>query len=165
MNIRSTNKAPLRPIIKAKAVQVQHQIDLMDLKAMQCQYEGQRFGYILSVMDDFSRYLWLRPLCSKNSETTAQQLVDIYHEHGPPRIVQSDNGKEFKGSVKTMLRMLKVKTVNSRPYRPQSQGKVERCQRVLRKKILYDLLTMKKRGVNWVENLHHYNKVMNDEKK
>lgn len=66
--------------------------------------------------------------------------MHIYREHGPPNILQSDNGGEFKGDTKKACKYLGVKIVNSRAYHPQSQGKVERSHGHLRDKIRYDLL-------------------------
>ena len=40
-----------------------------------------------------------------------------------------------------------IKLIKARPYHPQSQGKVERSHRRLRKKIMYDLVTLGKKGV------------------
>lgn len=55
--------------------------------------------------------------------------------------------------------------IKSRPYYPQSQGKVERSHRTLRKKISYDLITQGRVGVNWVENLSKYAKCLNNDKR
>ena len=49
------------------------------------------------------------------------------------------------------------------PYHPQSQGKVERSHRSLRKKINFDLINFSKVGVNWVSKLMEYQKVLNEE--
>ena len=50
----------------------------------------------------------------------------------------------------------------SRPYHPQSQRKTERSQRELRKKINYDMIKLRKKGVNWVQNLPSYMRVLNE---
>ena len=38
-----------------------------------------------------------------------EHLLDIYIEHGPPEILQSDQGPEFKGVVKTVCETLNVR--------------------------------------------------------
>ena len=55
--------------------------------------------------------------------------------------------------------------IKSRPYHPQSQGKVERSHRRLREKIKYDLIALGKKGVNWAKHLPDYNRVLNEESK
>lgn len=98
---------------------------------------GKTFRYILTVQDIFSRYVWLRPLTGKGSKLVAKELQELYCEVGPPKVLECDNGGEFKKAVEQLCRKLEVKIVRSSPYHPQSQGKVERSHRTLRKKIMY----------------------------
>lgn len=115
-NAKFLNKAILKPI-RARDVQVRHQVDIMDLgKRGRVEFKG-------IVMDVFSRFIWLRPLSSKTSKAVAADLKALYMENSPPIVLQSDQGPEFKGAVKGLCRKLKVKMVHSRPYHPQSQGK------------------------------------------
>ena len=78
-NVKFTNKATPRPVT-AKSVQAQHQVDLMDLSKDAVEDDGLVYRYVLSIMDVFSRYSWLRPLEKKAS----QALKAVYAEHGPP---------------------------------------------------------------------------------
>ncbi|XP_068741902.1 KRAB-A domain-containing protein 2-like [Montipora capricornis] len=151
MNARFQNKAIQRPI-RAKTVQVRHQIDLVDMKKSAVSKNGKTYKYILTVQDVFSRYLWLRPLTGKSSKLVARELNKLYTEVGPPRVIQSDNGGEFKQAVDLLCKSLGVKIIRGSPYHPQSQGKVERSHRSLRKKINFDLINFSKVGVNWVSN-------------
>ena len=52
----------------------------------------------------------------------------------------------------------------SRVFHPQTQGKVKRSHRTLRKKINYDLAKQGRKGVNWVKNLLEYSKCLNNDK-
>ena len=54
--------------------------------------------------------------------------------------------------------------IQSRPYNPRAQGKVERSHRVLRKKIAFDMLNQKRTGTNWVKNLPNCMKCVNNDK-
>ncbi|XP_068723746.1 uncharacterized protein [Montipora capricornis] len=127
---------------------------------------GISYHYVLSVMDDFSRCLWLRALTDKCSKAIANELRSIHLEHGLPLVIQRDQGREFKGDVKKNCgRDMKIKTIYSRPYHPQSQGKVERRHRSLREKMTYDFLRMSKKGVNWMKELPIYQRVLNEEPK
>jgi len=122
-------------------------------------YGGVQYRYILTVMDVFSRFLWAMPLTSKASKEIAWHLKSIYDVHGPPKVLQHDQGKEFDGAVIQLMRKLNVKIIRSSPYHPQSQGKVERSHRSIRRKFAYDLLH--KKSTNWVKSLANYCRVLN----
>ncbi len=158
------NRPPLKPIT-AKQVQERHQIDLLDMTGWKVTHGRVTYKYVLTVQDVFSRYVWLEPLKGKSSHEIARHLEDIYMEHGPPTVLQHDQGCEFKGAVKRLMESMKVKVIQSSPYHPQSQGKVERMHRALRKKILYDLINIERRGVNWVSHLPKYAQVLNEDPK
>ena len=79
---------------------------------------GQLYRYVLTVIDIFSRFVWLRPLKSKSSEEVAEELESIYVENGA-RIIQSDQGGEFKKAVKTLCDRTNIKLIYSRPRQPQ----------------------------------------------
>ena len=63
----------------------------------------------MSIIDIFSRFLFFRPLQSKESAEVAENLRNIDNEHGPPEILHSDEGTEFKGVVKTLCDALNVR--------------------------------------------------------
>ena len=52
-----------------------------------------------------------------------EHLLDIYIEHGPPEILQSDQGPEFKGVVKTVCERLNVRIIKSSAYSLSSREK------------------------------------------
>jgi len=65
-------------------------------------------------------------------------LFDLFHFLGsPPKILQSDNGKEFTAVIIKELISLwpTVKIINGRPCHPQSQGLVERANGILQQKL------------------------------
>ena len=103
------------------------------------QVKNQTLKYIITVQDVFSRYVWLRALPSKASKYVAFALSDLYMEVGPPKVLQADNGGEFKKAVQKLHKNLAVKIVRRSPYHPQSQGKVKRSHRAIRKKIAFDI--------------------------
>ena len=53
--------------------------------------------------------------------------------------------------------------IQSRPYHPQSQAKVERSHRALRKKIAFDFGHLRKSGVNWAKQLKEDQKLQNEQ--
>lgn len=154
------NKAPLRPI-KAGQVHERHQVDLVNMQSMPVTVGGVTYKYIMSVIDIFSRFVFLRPLKSKESAEVAENLRSIYNEHGPPEILQSDQGTEFKGVVKTLCEALNVRIIKSAAYSPQTQGKDERSHRTWKEKIKYDVINSDGE-LNWVENLPIYQQLYNE---
>ena len=97
----------------------------------------------------------------KGSEAISDELKNIYVEHGPLRVIQSNQGGEFKCAVKGLCRRMNIKLMYSRPFHPQSQGKVERSHRSLGSKIEYDFFKMGRKGVNWTVNLSNYQRISN----
>ena len=72
-----SNKPPLTPVF-SKRVQGCSQIDLADMRSMAVSTKGTQYNYVLSVLDVFSRYLWLRPLSGKNSAEVLKNLKEIF---------------------------------------------------------------------------------------
>ena len=54
------------------------------------------YKFIMVYQDHFSKFCVLRALKNKKAETVAAELVQIFSLMGPPCILQSDNGREFK---------------------------------------------------------------------
>lgn len=55
--------------------------------------------FVLVVIDVCTRYTIIRPLKNKQSDTVAIELIKIFGDYGIPKIIQSDNGREFKNSL------------------------------------------------------------------
>ena len=119
INAKFSNKAKLKPI-RAKDVQIRHQIDFMDMgKWGTCKLHSVTYRYVVSVIDVFSRFIWLCPIDKKSSKTIAKELQSIYLEQGYPRVIQCDQGPKFKGAVKKLCHWLKIKIICSCPYHPK----------------------------------------------
>ena len=94
-------------------------------------------------------FLWLRALANKQSKTVAGKSEQIYLEFGPPKMIHTDRGPEFQGTVKELAAKLNINTIHSRPYYPQSQGKIEsshstwKCKLSKHKELLQSLSTEK----------------------
>ena len=142
------NKAPLRPV-KACRLQERHRVDLVNMASMPATIDGDTYKYIMSVIDIFSRFVFLRSLQTKESSEVADNLLDIYNEHGPPEILQSDQGREFKGLVKAICEALNVRIINSAAYSPQTQGKTSARTEPGRKKSSLTLLIVKMILIGW----------------
>lgn len=105
------------------------------------QLPGGEHAEILNMIDDHSRLF----LASHAFATVkAKDVVDVLHKtaelHGLPACLLSDNGAVFtatprKGKVllQTELQRLGIASKNSRPYHPQTCGKVERLHQTLKR--------------------------------
>ncbi len=96
---------------------------------------------ILNFLDDHSRLL---TASTAAYVTTSPVVVDTFrdacNEYGLPASVLSDNGAVFtakarngRNAFETELASLKIVQKNSRPYHPQTCGKVERFHQTLKK--------------------------------
>ena len=94
------NKDLLKPV-DAKAPMDKVQIDLVVFESNPSYgKDGMCYKYVLSVLDVFSRYLTLRALESKEPDEVCNRLTKIFMMIGMPKMVQSDQGNEFKGTSK-----------------------------------------------------------------
>ena len=58
---------------------------------------GNIYKYVLSCLDVFSRYIFLRRLKSKDTIEVANQLKEIFMTFWSPKILQFDKDSEFQG--------------------------------------------------------------------
>ena len=160
LSARFSNKASITPIC-CRTIMWRVQIDLIDFRNNPAYHNGKEFRYILTVLDVFSRYTWLRPLTRKSSKNVAKELKAIFDTFGNPKIVQNDRGTEFKQDVSRLLKVRDIRQIFSSPYLPESQRKLERSHRTLKYKLQYDLIS-NPNGTNWVNELPTYELQLND---
>ncbi|CAC5373668.1 unnamed protein product [Mytilus coruscus] len=71
-------------------------------------------------------------LKQKTAKEVSELLLKFIYIFGPPRILQTDNGKEFNNAdLCAVMDEFKTRKINGRPYHPQSQGRVERFNRTV----------------------------------
>ena len=138
---RCNNKAsgynPLQPIDAPRPFD-HVQIDLVtDLPPSP---EG--YLHVLVLTDVASKFTILRPLKDKSARSTAKTLLQIISDFGPPRIIQSDQGKEFDNSViRQVCSAFSTEQRLSSAYSPRTNGLVERTNRtwvsILRKLAMF----------------------------
>ena len=93
-------------------------------------YSGNR--YIVNIIDLFSGWPESFATSSKSADTVAKILIEhIIPWHSCPRVIVSDNGTEFCNAVIDQLSaFFNIKHIRTSVYHPQSNGKVERFNRV-----------------------------------
>jgi transposase InsO family protein len=102
--------------------------------------ESKGCRYLLIAVDVFSSYVYLTALESKAASAVSEALVVLFAERGAPKIIQTDNGSEFKNDlVQSILKTATVELRLNAAYHQQSNGKVERHVGIF-KSILYKLL-------------------------
>ena len=161
--LKFSNKGTFRPI-ESSTVMGRNQIDLVDYSKKPCiGRDGHTYTYVLSVIDVFSRMLFIRQLQAKTVVFVADQLKEIYSFVGRPKNIQCDNGGEFHGAVENYCRRHRIKVNRSSPYHPQSQGKVERSHGSWKRKIEHDRMEHEKNGRQffWADKLNHYQGLYN----
>ena len=119
-NRPSNTRPPLEPI-KSHYTLERVQIDLVDMRATP--HNGNH--WILHLKDHFSKASFLYPLPNKTAASVAQCVGQWLGVVGIPKIIQCDNGTEFKGVLLILLKQYGIKILNGRLRHPQTQGLVE----------------------------------------
>ena len=79
--------------VLVSGIDVQFQSDLVDMSAYAEENDGVR--YLLTCIDVFSKYAWVRPLMNKTGRSVTKAFKDILDEGRVPRRLQTDEGKEY----------------------------------------------------------------------
>ena len=131
-----------RRIIKNKMGELGH-IDLHQLSKDSFMEPLKTQPYVLAVIDSCSRLAWADVVESKKAVPVAFKALKVintlHHRYGITfEEMLSDNGAEFASRTNVeghafeyMLMELDIKHRYTRPYRPQTNGKVERFNRTL----------------------------------
>ena len=89
------------------------------------------YRYILVVSDYFTKWTDAFPMRRHTAQEVARLLVTrVIVYHGVPKQIHTDQGAEFEGNLfKSLALLLGSVKVRTSPYRPQSDGQVERFNR------------------------------------
>ncbi len=116
----------VRPLPISDGPQVRWQMDLIEFPT-DLKHDNLGYQYALTVIDTFSKLSWVRSLKSKEAGEVTAALSHILEQEGPPSVLHSDNGGEFRNHfMSTLTERYGIKQVFGAPYRPQSQGCIER---------------------------------------
>ena len=90
--------------------------------------------YVLTIIDHCTGWVDVKPLRNKTAENVVQYLSNEYvPRYGPPEIVITDQGLEFKNrEVEGYLESLGTDVRHSTPFHPQTNGKIERFHRTFK---------------------------------
>ena len=105
--------------------------DLWQTDIMTFMLKGQYRVYIIGFLDDNSRFITGWGLYRFQTNANVQEVFRAAIEkHGLPKEVLSDNGRQYhswrgRSKFTDMLTKLGIRHIRSRPYHPQTQGKIE----------------------------------------
>ncbi|XP_046749294.1 zinc finger protein 888-like [Diprion similis] len=88
--------------VSAERIDSRCQVDIIDMRNDQVL----EYKFILVYEDQASKFVILRPLRSKDMKAVVTELFDILTIIGPPRVLQSGNGREFASEIVHELRSL-----------------------------------------------------------
>jgi len=89
--------------------------------------------YILTVVDDATRYPEAFPLKDMEATSVATALIELFSRVGFPRVILTDKGTNVTNTLlKQLYELLGIRGVTTTPYHPQANGKVERFNGTLK---------------------------------
>lgn len=126
VHLRRKNKPP-----KIRTFERANPNDLWQTDIMSFMLKGQYRVYLIGFMDDNSRFLVSWGL---HRLQTAANVIEVFRagveKHGMPKELLSDNGRQYytwrgkSAFTKTLIKM-GIRHIRSRPYHPQTLGKIE----------------------------------------
>ena len=144
-----------------------HQMDLLYLP--HDRIRRKRFKYALTVVDIASRFKDAEPLTDKSAMAVTVALQTIY-SRGPlkyPKIIQVDDGKEFKGAFNQLLLKHKIQIKRGIPGNHRSQALVENFNKQLSERLFsyqyHREIISSSRNTEWVARLPAVIRAMNNE--
>ena len=157
----------IRPKFENHIVNDTHQTDILYLP-----YDmigRKKYKYALTIVDIASRYKEAEPLTERSANAVAIALNKIY-VRGPltfPRLIQCDQGAEFKGKVNQLFLKHQVLVKRGIPGNHRSQAIVESFNKSLAERLFtyqYDKEMITDRvNTEWVRRLPRIISVMNNE--
>jgi transposase InsO family protein len=121
------------------------------------------YAYLHHAVDDHSRLAYSEILADEKKETAVafwRRARAWFARHGITiRAVLTDNGNAYRSRLWTKALGKRVKHRRTRPYRPQTNGKVERFNRTLLEEWAYaeEYRSDAERAAAYPIWLHHYN--------
>ncbi len=150
----AVNQKMLKPIVST-AVLERVQIDLIDYSNK----PDKHFKYILHIKDHFSKYTALYACRDKTAAVVREHFAHWLGHFGVPKIVQSDNGGEFKRVLEELLHEQGIHIIHGRAKHPQSQGLVEQGNFVAKRKL--EFWQARTKISSWVKALPFISLAMN----
>lgn len=130
----SKSKGPLKNIILTEVFE-RVQIDLIDMRPTSDVTTTGTFLWICHLLCHFCKIRMLIALINKEAATVARAIHRWICTFGVMKILQSDNGGEFKGVCLELARKFGVLVINGQPQTPGTQGLVEQSNRTVKHRV------------------------------
>ena len=121
----------------------------LDVTEMPMSSKGNK--YALVIMDYFTKYVHVHAMPDQTAQTVSSCLLDTVLQEGVPERIHSDQGRQFESAIfKQLCARLGIEKTHTSPYRPQSDGMVERFNRTLKDMVAKYI---KPCGSDWDEHI------------
>ena len=115
-------------------------------------------NWILTVIDNFSKYVFAIPLPNKDAKTVLngfKKIIEEQAEGTKPKTLQTDNGPEFANKIlQEWAKEQNIHLSRSATYQPTSNALIENFNNILRKMIREGFV--RNNNLNWVNHLSDY---------
>ena len=123
-------------------------IDLVDVRSFSESNDG--YNWMLTIVDCFSKFAFVEKLHAKSADEVLLSLKRLFLREGYPKILHSDNGKEFKNSkMAEFAESKEIQLIRGRARYPQSQGQVERFNQTICRRLSKCLFESKTK--RWID--------------
>ena len=128
---KKTNRKPKYALQSYHAGVPMERVHLDILGPFQTSQSGNK--YLLVMVDQFTKWIEIEPLPEQSAEKIAKAAVDRFFSHfGYPITIHTDQGRNFDGELfKSLCQLLHIAKTRTTPYRPSSNGQVERYNRTI----------------------------------
>lgn len=128
--LRTSNKAPM--VITSSSTKPFERLAL-DIVGTLPEAGLQKFKYILTLQDDLTKFSNAYPMITCSTDEVARNLIHFFSLFGFPKMILTDQGTCFTSELfKQLTEILKIKSLFSTPYHPQTNGALERSHATLK---------------------------------
>ena len=146
-------KKPVMKPLMADGFLKHVEIDLINFRKLPCTCNATH-KWVLHITDHSSKFTWLYPLHSKETEEVVEALEKQFCLFSFPTILQSDNGREFKSKkMAEFCKVHKIKQVHGAPRTPTTQGLVEHNNCTVKENMKNIITEKNDEEVNWCKIL------------
>lgn len=152
-HIKSSNKLQVKPTLSMKAMETLH-IDIINMTDCPTSYHGKILTCLLTVVDIYSRYTWLRALENKTGHLVEAELNAIFQLYGYPSVIHQSIDAEFANE--TLIDFMKRQGIKGTCLSAQ----IDSSHKDLKNMIKMDI---KVNGeFDWAKSLQKYQTCIND---